>query len=255
MKDKGTDKTKKIFAILKLLVLLFIIAVIVVCEYAFRGEPTATGSISENLFSGNWERGFNLYAFTAAELIIVVAIVAVRLVHRLMSLVAYFCSQRGETVCYLVSSLVAYAAIFTVLFYCLVLMGIDAKTILASAGVLTVIIGFGAQSMIADILAGIFIIFEDAIHVGDYVTVQDTLTGNQKGLVMNIGMRITKLKYYGNIISINNAKLIAIKNKSKGDACVMCMLPVSIGEDLQHVEDVIARELPVINKTLHETGY
>ena len=250
---KHRSPEQKIAFILK--VLLFIIAVIVVCEYAFRGGPTATGSISENLFSGNWERGFNLYAFTAAELIIVVAIVAVRLVHWMMSLVAYFCSQRGETVCYLVSSLVAYAAIFTVLFYCLVLMGIDAKTILASAGVLTVIIGFGAQSMIADILAGIFIIFEDAIHVGDYVTVQDTLTGNQKGLVMNIGMRITKLKYYGNIISINNAKLIAIKNKSKGDACVMCMLPVSIGEDLQHVEDVIARELPVINKTLHETGY
>ena len=229
--------------------MLFIASIVIIAMFFTHGLFGINSSIINNLFSGGWERGFNLYAFTAAELTIILAVVGAMVLHRLIFIIASFCTQRGETICILLSSLVTYGMIFLAGFYVLHMFGINPKTLLVSAGVLGIIVGFGANTMIADILAGIFLIFEDVIHVGDCVQV-----GDNYGIVTSIGVRMTKIQFFSDIISINNSEMKGIKNLSGGDARAECTVPVDNMEDLDRIEEILKRELPVLTEKLAENG-
>lgn len=226
-------------------ILIYISAAAIVFLFLTNGFFGSESSVVNNLFDGSWKQGFNLYSVTAAEMVVIVAVAAAMILHRIIFLIASFCSQRGETICILISSLTSYAMVFIAAFCVMKLFGIDPRTMLVSAGVLGIVIGFGANTMIADILAGIFLIFEDVLHVGDFVKI-----GDNYGMVMSIGIRMTKIQYYSDITSINNSELKGIKNLYGGDARVVCMLPVDNTEDLTRVEEVIKQELPMITETI-----
>ena len=85
-----------------------------------------------------------------------------------------FVGKKAKTVSRLVVSFVKWVIFLCALFFTMDAWGADTTTMLASAGVLTLIIGLGSQSLIADILAGIFIVFEGEFQVGDIVII-DTL--------------------------------------------------------------------------------
>ena len=234
---------QKVFLILKLLVLFA--GLMIAVTYAGGQTGLAENSITKNLFAGNWTHGFNLYAFTSVELLVIMAVALTIVLHRLLFLIAFFVSPRGETICHLVSSLVTYAAVFYVLFKSLLLFGFDTRTLLASVGIIGLAITWGAQHVIADILAGFFLIFEDSIHAGDYVTV-----GEVSGFVTDIGVRMTKIKTGGIITTINNSDLKNLENKSYGNAFATCTITIDYSEDLEKVEKIIARELPDISARL-----
>lgn len=111
------------------------------------------------------------------------------IVQRLLTIMARTFGAKGETVCRLLKSLVKYISVIAMLYFCLALLGIDTATLLASAGILTLIVGLGAQTLVSDILAGLFIIFEGEFQVGDIVTV-----GDWTGTVVEIGVRTTKIQ-------------------------------------------------------------
>ena len=107
---------------------------------------------------------------------------------------------------------------------------------LASAGVLTLIIGLGSQSLIADILAGIFIVFEGEFQVGDIVIID-----NWRGEVKEIGMRTTKLiDVGGNIKIVNNSEIKTIINQTQELSVAKTYVSVSYNARIERIEAIIA---------------
>ena len=93
-----------------------------------------------------------------------------------------------------------------ILEYC----GIPIKGLLAGAGILGLAVGFGAQSLVKDIISGFFIIFEDQFSVGDYIKINPF-----EGEVLEIGLRTTKLKSkIGELHVIPNGSIIQVTNFS-----------------------------------------
>jgi small-conductance mechanosensitive channel len=97
--------------------------------------------------------------------------------------------RRVDTMRVLVNNVVRYTMYFLAILMVLQLLGIDLKPVLVSAGVLGLAVGFGAQSLVRDVITGFFIIFEDQFAVGDVVTIN-----NMTGTVQEIGLRITRVR-------------------------------------------------------------
>ena len=118
----------------------------------------------------------------------------------------------------------------------------DTQTLLVSAGILGLIIGLGAQSLIADIIAGMFIVFDGQYRVGDFIVID-----GWRGQVMEIGIRTTKIRDEGgNIKYVNNNEIKAVVNQSQDLSVVKCELCIFYDENLENVELKIKQYLPKI---------
>ena len=108
--------------------------------------------------------------------------------------------KNGKALMQIICSLIKYTAIIVLLFFILQTFGMDTTSILAGIGILGLIVGLGAQPLIADIIAGMFIVFEHIFEVGDIIVVDGF-----RGMVIEIGIRTTRLEDTGgNIKIINN---------------------------------------------------
>ena len=117
-----------------------------------------------------------------------------------------FRSKKGKTISRLLVSFIKWAIALTAVFFILDAWGVPATATLTGAGVLALIIGLGSQSLVADILAGIFIVFEGEFQVGDIVIID-----GWRGEVKEIGMRTTKLlDAGGNVKIVNNSEIKTI---------------------------------------------
>ena len=115
--------------------------------------------------------------------------------------------------------------------------GVNIAAMLAGLGIVGIAVGFGAQSLIKDLLAGIFILLEDQYRVGDVVNVAGI-----GGLVEEIGLRRTVLRDLdGTVHSIPNSEIKVASNFTKGYSRVNLNISVAYGEDLDRVIEVINR--------------
>lgn len=97
------------------------------------------------------------------------------------------------------------------------------KSVLAAAGVGGIAIGFGAQSLIKDIISGFFIVLEDQFVVGDLVTI-DTMTGT----VEDLELRVTRVRNFnGDLYIIPNGEIKKVTNHTRGNQAVIVDLPLS----------------------------
>ena len=168
------------------------------------------------VFSGNWSKGLHLYSIWAALFIVVATSCCVLLVRSVLNALEKRLSTRGRTVTRLAGSLIGYAAVFFLIFSILSVFGVDTKVLLASAGIVSIAVGMGSQSMASDLLAGFFMMLEGSIHVGDQVSVGG-YRENATGKVVDMGVRTIKiLEENGNLATINNSKATPIKNLSQG---------------------------------------
>ncbi len=120
-------------------------------------------------------------------------------------------------------------------------IGLPLGPVLASAGVGGVALGFGAQSLVKDFLAGIFMIIEDQYGVGDLVD-----TGEAVGTVEEVTLRITRLRDASGVVwFVRNGEIIRIGNKSEGWAVATIDIPVAYDEDP-------ARVLPILHRVVEE---
>ena len=120
-------------------------------------------------------------------------------------------SDRLKTVFSLLDGFVKYACAIAIIILILQVLGVDPAALIASVGVLTLVVGLGAQPLIADIIAGIFIIFENEYNVGEIITINGF-----RGTVTEIGIRSTKiLDAAGNIMIINNNSIGDVINLSR----------------------------------------
>ena len=131
-------------------------------------------------------------------------------------------NNKTRTICRLIGSTIKYACCLAWLFIALTLWGVDTQTLLISAGIIALIIGLGAQSLISDIIAGINIVFEGEYRVGDVVYIDGF-----RGTIEEIGLTLTKLiDASGNRKCINNSKISTVINLSDQDslAVLNCFL-------------------------------
>lgn len=114
-------------------------------------------------------------------------------------------------------------------------LGVDVGPLLASAGVLGVVIGFGAQTLVADYLAGISMTFEDQLGVGDVVDL-----GVTTGVVEEVALRYTRVRdFMGVVWYVRNGQIQYVANQSQGWIFTLVDIPVPLGTDIEHLTDVI----------------
>lgn len=176
--------------------------------------------------------------------IIVIAAVA----YILLSLLAKvtFESKKTITVALLLLNLLKWVVAIASVFIIMGAWGADTTMMLASAGVLTLIIGLGSQALVQDILAGIFIVFEGDFQVGDIVIID-----GWRGEVKAIGIRTTKLvDAGGNIKIMNNSDIRSIVNQTQELSVAKCYVGISYGDRIEKVEKIIADNLPAIKEKI-----
>jgi len=144
-------------------------------------------------------------------------------------------SGKSQSVFSMINSYCTYAAALIGLIWCLSAIGINLSTIFASIGIVALIIGFAAESLIADIITGIFLVFEDEFNVGDIIQYDGF-----RGEVISIGVRVTSIRDTGgNVKIVNNSDIRDVMNLSVNTSRAVCDVPVSYGADLEAVEKVL----------------
>ena len=201
-------------------------------------------SIFRYILSGDWDRGLNIFAFSACVLVMIFVTIGVSLLRILVYFLTSLLGTHSATIGHLLLSVTRYGGAIGAIFYCLYLLGMDSKSLMASGGILSLIIGLGAQSLIKDILAGIFIVFEGEFRVGDIVTIDEC-----RGTVVDIGLRTTKILVMGGNIKIyNNSDISGVLNMTKEASVAVCSISIEYGQDIDYVEAVLKRDLPLLRE-------
>lgn len=155
-------------------------------------------------------------------------------------------SKRAKTTTSLIRSLLKYAVILVAIALILSTWGLNVTGIVASIGVLTLIIGLGCQSLISDVVSGLFIVFDDYFSVGDLVIIDGF-----RGYVEEIGLRAVRINdKVGNIKSINNSAITTCVNLSRSLNAITVTMDASYNEDIERCEAIFARELPKIKEKI-----
>jgi len=180
------------------------------------------------------------YPVILHSLVLIVVVFAVSKILRAIFAKIMEKSNRAKTVITLLDGIIKYGCAIVLIFLVLDAFGVETKAIWESVGIITLIIGLGAQSLIADIIAGIFIIFENEYNVGEIVSIDDF-----RGTVSEIGIRATKiLDMAGNIKIINNSDIKNVVNLSRelSLAVVDCEFPYDV--PVEFVEKILKDAFP-----------
>ena len=166
------------------------------------------------VFSWEWSHGVHLFSIWAALFILADTFFCLFMIRIALNHLESRSSLQGRTITRLTQSLISYVAGFFLIFCILSIFGMDTKALVASAGIVSIAAGMGAQSMAADLLAGFFMMVEGTVHVGDRVTVGD-YKGSVTGVVTDMGIRTMKVTTdEGQIVIYNNSKATPLRNLS-----------------------------------------
>ncbi|NLF49425.1 MAG: mechanosensitive ion channel family protein [Acholeplasmataceae bacterium] len=206
-----------------------------------------------NIINNSIGKFFNLSDFFVNNYVILLEclaiIVFIWILDKLMLLVVSIFTRKGhrsETIGNLLKSVVQYLAGIIAIFLILSAWGVQTPTLLAGAGIVGLAISFGAQSLIEDIFSGLFIIFEKQFSVGDVVQL-----GDFRGVVREIGIRITKFEdLNGDIKIINNSDIRGVINTSASLSPAICDISISYDEDVERVEQIIKENLSAIKENI-----
>ncbi len=176
-------------------------------------------------------------------LILVVSSIVIKIGRRLIEKVFVtriktplrYSERRQNTLMKLLQNILSYIVYFIAILTILATFGINVAGLIAGAGIVGLAVGFGAQSLVKDVITGFFIVFEDQFAVGDEV-----LIGTARGTVEEIGLRTTKIKSYtGELFIIPNGAITNVVNFSVFNSKVLVDIKVAYGSDIQEAERVI----------------
>ena len=143
--------------------------------------------------------------------------------------------QRAQTMGSLLKSIVTGVVAAVVGTMMLSEVGVDIAPIVASAGIIGVALGFGSQTLVKDVLSGIFMIFEDQYGVGDVVDL-----GEASGTVEAVSLRVTRLRDVdGTVWYVRNGEILRVGNMSQNWARTVLDVNVNYDEDLVKVRRVL----------------
>lgn len=180
---------------------------------------------------------------TFVSIVIVLVIVSVL---NLLSKVIGVKNKKTATIFSITKSIIKWVAIIAALFVILEAWGAKPANILASIGVLALVIGLGCQTFIADVVAGIFLVADSAFEVGDIVVVD-----NFRGTVIEIGLKSTKIEDAGgNIKIISNSSINTMVNLTNSLSLAIVELPIPYEENLKRAETLLIEHIKEMKKDI-----
>ncbi|SEM96199.1 small conductance mechanosensitive channel [Ligilactobacillus sp. WC1T17] len=143
---------------------------------------------------------------------------------------------RINTIYTLSMNIFHYAVLFFYFYAVLSILGVPVSTLLASAGIVSVALGLGAQGLVSDIVTGFFILLEQQFVVGD-----DVKIGTIEGTVSAIGLRNTQITGYdGTLHFIPNRSITIVSNMSRNDMRVLVDIRLDSNKDLEKMKQIVA---------------
>ena len=169
--------------------------------------------------------------------IIIMTVLVLIIENVILLILSLIKTEKGKTqsILSIVSSAVKYITALVIICWALSILGANVGTIVAGVGIVALIVGFAANSVIADLVTGIFMIFENQYNVGDYIEV-----GGFRGRVTSIGIRTTCLEDAGgNVKIINNSDMSNILNRSDHTSKAVATIGIPYETDLEKLEEKI----------------
>ncbi len=187
-----------------------------------------------------------------ASLVLVAGLYIVTTIATLLLEIICSRKNRTKTVAGLINSIIKVVVFIAAVAWVLSVLGVNVVAIFASLGVVSLILGFGLQSLIEDCVTGIFIIIEGQFNIGDIVVI-----GDFRGTVKKINIRTTTIEDAGgNLKIVNNSDIRNIQNRSNNNSVAICDVSIRYEEDLDKVEKIIKAALENIyekNKSIFKT--
>lgn len=251
-KEKKVVKTAK-KGLVRMIVVLSVIAAVFIFAIIFGTVPalavTPFGVFINNTV-GKFFNVANLFINNGIPLIETVVIVFfVWAINEIVKIIIDLLIKRfrkKSTVWVIIRSVFKYGSVIAGIFLILSAWGVQTMTLLAGAGILGLALSFGAQSLIEDVISGLFIMFENQFQVGDIIQVHGF-----RGKVTEIGVRTTTLvDLGGDIMVINNSDLRQTINTSVFLSPAICDIPVAFEEDIEKIEKIIIANLEEIKKKI-----
>lgn len=246
---KRKTKSQKTNFILSCFV--FVLALLVLFIYIFARQLFGD-AIGDTLFGKDIENGFVYFTKVApiekwiATAVTIAIGFVVAFILNLIIKISTFESKKAKTVGSLIRSLAKYIIVLIGAGKILTIWGVDVASVLAGIGVITLIVGLGCQSLIQDVISGLFIVFDDFYDVGDIVIIDGF-----RGRISEIGLKSTKiLDWGGNEKAINNSSITTVTNLSRGPSMIFITINISYREDVERVEGIIANALPRIKSKI-----
>ena len=147
-------------------------------------------------------------------------------------------ARRAETLEVLLRSVLTYIVFFLAALTILQVFNVNTSAILASAGIIGLAVGFGAQNLVKDVISGFFILFEDQFSVGDFVE-----TAGVVGTVEEVGLRTCKIRQWtGQLHVIPNGEITRVTNYNRGEMIAVVVVGIAYEEDIDRAIDVLRRE-------------
>lgn len=147
-------------------------------------------------------------------------------------------NRRAQTLEILLRSAITYLVFFMACLMILQVFNVDTSAILASAGILGLAVGFGAQNLVKDVISGFFILFEDQFSVGDFIQI-DSVTGT----VEEIGLRTCKIRQWtGQLSIIPNGGIARVTNYNRGPMLAQVTVGIAYEEDIDQAIKVLKEE-------------
>ncbi len=201
------------------------------------------------LLYGDWKRGLNTFSLYCIILTIMIGNLIITISSWILYLFAGFLSSKGDTVCRLIRSIIKYITIIAMIFLSMSYIGLLNSTVIASVGLGSVILSLGAKDIVADILSGILIVFEQTLRIGDMVQYD-----GKTGLVQEVGMRTTKLELIpaNDILEVRNHEIASVINMSKYVSNCFMELHIRNSESLDMIEKLLKDNLERIGKGCDE---
>ncbi len=216
---------------------------LVVCA-AILGVALLIGFLTHAFDFGKFSVKFD---FTALLKVIVMA-AAVIAVESLLGLLLTLPKPKNHRILSILSilaSLLKYIAFLVILCWGLAMLGVNVSTIVASVGIIALVVGFSAESLIADVVTGAFMLFENQYNVGDIVEV-----AGFRGTVTSIGIRTTCITDPGgNVKIVNNSEMKNILNRSDKLSRSISEIAIPYATDLEKLES----EIPALMDKIYQT--
>ncbi|MGQ4549706.1 mechanosensitive ion channel family protein [Dermabacteraceae bacterium P13077] len=197
------------------------------------------GALMIRLFAG-WliRRGFHSMMASGETLRSVTTLVGTRKVadERERQMAQARRKQRADTISQVLRHIVSATIVILAFVMILAEIGINIAPIIAGLGVAGVAAGVGAQTLVKDIVAGVMILFEDLIGVGDVVDLEYA-----SGTVENINLRVTQVRGIDGVLwTVRNGEIIRIGNKSRGFASALVVVDIAAGADDDAVREALS---------------
>ena len=243
-KKQPLDKKKLISNIVLWTLGVVALLLILLWDFIFKGKPLSESGKGGFVAIGEWfAQHYDIPVYTVVVIGVVALFIAVL---GLITKLIRFKNRKVATFVSLFKSLLKWAAILVGVFLILRKWGVDTAKILASIGILALIIGLGCQTLISDIVAGIFLVADDAFEVGDIVVIDGF-----RGTVVEIGLKTTKIEDAGgNIKLVSNSSINSMVNLTNALSLAIVDISIPYEENLARTETLLVEHLKDMRKRI-----